>query len=76
VVSVIQTQQSIILSPYMELYDLIVPEDNVLRKINNLVDFSFVFDELKDKYCKDNGGNAIDPIRMFKYLFLKSIYDL
>ena len=72
----IQTQQSIILSPYMELYDLIVPEDNVLRKINNLVDFSFVFDELKDKYCKDNGRNAIDPIRMFKYLFLKSIYDL
>lgn len=72
----IQTQQSIILSPYMELYDLIVPEDNVLRKINNLVDFSFVFNELKDKYCKDNGRNAIDPIRMFKYLFLKSIYDL
>ena len=48
----------------------------MLRKINDLVDFSFVYDELKDNYCLDNGRNAIDPIRMFKYLLLKSIYDL
>lgn len=72
----IQKQQSIIFSPYMNLYDLIVPKDNLLRRINDLIDFSFVYDELKDKYCLDNGRNAIDPIRMFKYLLLKSIYDL
>jgi transposase len=72
----IQKQQSMIFSPYLDLYNLIVPEDNLLRRINNLVDFSFVYDELKDKYCLDNGRNAIDPIRMFKYLLLKSIYDL
>lgn len=72
----IQNQQSMIFSPYMPIYDLVVPKDNLLRKINDLVDFSFVYDELKDKYCLDNGRNAIDPIRMFKYLLLKSIYDL
>jgi hypothetical protein len=72
----IQNQQSMIFSPYMAIYDLVVPKDNLLRKINDLVDFSFVYDELKDKYCFDNGRNAIDPIRMFKYLLLKSIYDL
>ncbi|RSK44993.1 transposase, partial [Bacillus canaveralius] len=59
----------------MELYNLIVPEDNMLRRINDLVDFSFVYDE-QDKYCLDNGRNAIDPIRMFKYLLLKTIYDI
>jgi len=69
-------QQSIKLSPYMGLYDLIVPKDNMLRQINDLVDFSFVYEELKDKYCLDNGRNAIDPIRMFKYLLLKTIHDL
>lgn len=69
-------QQSLKLSPYMNLYNLIVPEDNMLRKINDLVDFSFVYDELEDKYCLDNGRNAIDPIRMFKYLLLKTIHDL
>jgi len=65
-----------VFSPYIELYDLIVPKDNMLRKINDLIDFSFVYDELKDNYCKDNGRNAIDPVRMFKYLLLKTIHDL
>lgn len=77
VVSMIQKQQSFILfSPYMDIYNIVVPKDNLLRKINELIDFSFVYDELKDKYCFDNGRNAIDPIRMFKYLLLKSIHDL
>ncbi|RSK50707.1 hypothetical protein EJA13_14590 [Bacillus canaveralius] len=47
----IQKQQSMMFSSYMELYNLIVPEDNILRRINDLVDFSFVYDELQDKYC-------------------------
>ncbi|MDQ6596094.1 IS1182 family transposase [Bacillus salipaludis] len=72
----IQNQQSMIFSPYMDIYDLVVPKDNLLRKINDSVDFSFIYEELKDKYCHVNGRNAIDPIRMFKYLFLKTVYDL
>ncbi|WP_255290588.1 transposase, partial [Bacillus cereus] len=58
------------------MYELVVPKDNLLRKINDLIDFSFVYEELKNKYCHDNGRNAIDPVRMFKYLLLKAIYDL
>lgn len=72
----IQKQQSMTLSPYMGIYELVVPKDNELRKLNDLVDFSFVYDELKNKYCLDNGRNAIDPVRMFKYLLLKSIFNL
>lgn len=72
----IQKQQSMTFSPFMELYNLIIPADNMLRKVNELIDFTFVYDELKNNYCHDNGRNAIDPIRMFKYLFLKSIHDL
>jgi hypothetical protein len=72
----IQNQQSMIFSPYIALYDLVVPKDNQLRRFNDLVDFSFIYDELKDNYCHENGRNSIDPIRMFKYLFLKTIFDL
>lgn len=72
----IQNQQTMKLSPYMALYDVVIPKDNVLRKINELVDFGFVYDELESKYCLDNGRAAINPIRMFKYLMLKAIYDL
>lgn len=72
----LQCQESFNLSPYLELYDLIVPKDNLLRRINDLIDFSFILDELKSKYCHDNGRNAVPPIRMFKYLLLKRIYDV
>ncbi|WP_044023083.1 IS1182-like element ISBsp4 family transposase [Bacillus sp. SG-1] len=72
----IQQQQSITFSKYMDLYDIVVPQDNMLRRIVDLIDFTFIFEELKDKYCHDNGRNAIDPIRMFKYLFLKTIHDV
>ena len=65
-----------ILSQYISLYELIVPKDNILRRIKELVDFNFIYDELKDKYCLDNGRNAVDPVRMFKYLILKAIYEL
>jgi len=69
-------QQKIQLSTYSDLYDLIVPKDNLLRKINELIDFSFIYDELVNKYCSNNGRNAESPIRMFKYLLLKTIYDV
>lgn len=72
----IQKQQTMMFSPYVALYDIVVPQDNMLRRIKDLVDFSFIYEELKDKYCLDNGRNAIDPIRMFKYLFLKTIHDV
>lgn len=64
------------LSPYSELYNLIVPKDNLLRQIHELVDFSFLYEELQTNYCLDNGRNAIDPVRMFKYLLLKTIFEL
>ena len=51
----LQNQQSMVFSPYIDIYDLVVPKDNLLCKINDLIDFSFVYNELKDKYCKDNG---------------------
>lgn len=69
-------QQKIQFSAYSDLYDLIVPKDNLLRKINELIDFSFIYDELVNKYCLDNGRNAESPIRMFKYLLLKTIYNI
>lgn len=72
----IDKQQKLVLSPYIEIYELVIPKDNILRQIKELVDFGFIYNELLDKYCLDNGRNAISPIRMFKYLLLKAIYDL
>lgn len=72
----LKKQMSLTLSPYMEIYNLVVPKDNLLREMNELVDFTFIYDELVSVYCQNNGRGAIDPIRMFKYLLLKSIFDI
>ena len=69
-------QETIPLSSYSDLYNLIIPENNLLRRINDLIDFSFIHKELVDKYSHDNGRTAESPIRMFKYLLLKTIYDI
>jgi transposase len=69
-------QQKIQLSEYSALYDLIVPKENLLRKINELIDFSFIYDELVNNYCSNNGRTAESPVRMFKYLLLKTIYTV
>ena len=69
-------QEELRFSDYNSLYDLIVPKGNLLRKINDLIDFSFVYNELVNKYCLNNGRTAESPIRMFKYLLLKTIYDI
>lgn len=70
-------QGSLPLSAYADLYDIIVPKDHLLRRLNELCgNFDFILDELMDKYCLDNGRTAADPRMLFKYLMLKVIYDL
>ena len=64
-------QHKLVLSSYSGLYDLIIPKDNLLRRISELIDFTFIYQELVDKYCSNNGRIAESPVRMFKYLLLK-----
>lgn len=72
----ISNQEILNLSPYIAIYDIVVPKDNMLRQINELVDFTCVLEELKSKYYLDNDCNAVPRIRIFKYLLLKSFFDL
>ncbi len=63
-------------SKHIELYDILIKEDNFWRQLNEMIDFSFVYDELKDKYSSTMGRTSEDVIRMFKYLLLKSYFKL
>lgn len=53
VLPMISNQETLNLSPFMAIYDMVVPKDNMLRQINELVDFTFILEELKSKYCLD-----------------------
>jgi transposase len=56
------------------LYDRIVPADHLLRKINQVVDFSFIRDLVKDRYTPDFGRPAEDPEFMLRLCLLQYIY--
>ena len=72
----IKGQQKLVISKYEGLYDIIIPKDNFLRQLNDLVDFSFIYDELLNNYSIDMGRGAKDPIMLFKYHILKTVYEL
>lgn len=63
-------------SKHMELYDILIKEDNFWRQLNDMIDFSFVIEMLKDKYSSTMGRTCEDVIRMFKYLLLKSYFKI
>lgn len=69
-------QMSFDLSPYQGLYDVIVPQDHILRRMKENIDFSFVNPMLKKQYCENFGRPAKEPEMMFKLCFLKKLYDL
>ena len=56
------------------LYDRIVPVDHLLRKINQVVDFSFVGQVLNDRYHPDIGRPAEAPEFMLRLCLLQYIY--
>lgn len=71
-----QKQLELNISPYIELYNILISEDNFWRQLNDMIDFSFVYEILKNKYSSTMGRNAEDVTRMFKYLLLKSYFKL
>lgn len=63
-------------SKHSELYNILIKEDNFWKQLNDMVDFSFVYEELKENYSSTMGRTCEDIIRMFKYLLLKSYFKL
>jgi IS5 family transposase len=56
------------------LYDRIVPIDHLLRKINQVVDFSFTGQILQDRYHPDIGRPAEDPEFLLRLCLLQYLY--
>ena len=53
-----------------------MPEDHFLRKLDALIDFSFIYDEVRELYCENNGRPGIDPVILVKYLLVGYLYGI
>lgn len=70
----IHSQTELRFSDHASLYDILIPADSKFRQLNNLIDFNLIRTALLKNYSKDMGRGAVDPIVLFKYLLLKTIY--
>lgn len=54
----------------------LVPKEHLLRKIDRVIDFEFIREKVKELYCADNGRPAVDPVVLFKMLFLGYLFGI
>lgn len=60
----------------MVTLDGLVPKDHLLRKIDAVIDFSFIHDQVAGLYSADNGRPPLDPTLMFKALFIGYLFGI
>jgi len=61
---------------FVSLEDL-VPQNHILRTIDKTIDFSFIYDLVKDLYSpNDSGRPSIDPVSLFKIIFIQYLFGI
>lgn len=56
--------------------DDLVPQDDILRKIDEAMDWGFIYDIVEDKYCADNGRPSIDPVVLIKIAMIQCLFGI
>lgn len=56
--------------------DDLVPQDHLLRIIDKAIDWSFIYDLVRDKYSPDTGRPSIDPVTLIKIPFIQYLYGI
>lgn len=56
--------------------DKLIPEDHFLRKLDKILDLSFVRELTTKFYCHDNGRPSIDPELFFRITLIGYIYNI
>lgn len=54
----------------------LVPGDHLLRKVDQYIDFSFIREKVRPLYCQDNGRPPVDPVVLFKMMFVGYLYGI
>ncbi len=57
-------------------YDRLVPKDHLLMKIDRVVDFSFVEEQVQDLYSPNMGRPSCPPEKVVRMMFVAFLYNL
>ncbi|WP_144526358.1 IS1182 family transposase, partial [Bacillus pumilus] len=56
--------------------DELVPQDHLVRKIDQAIDFDFIYDLVKDHYSSDNGRPSVDPVVLIKMVLIQYLFGI
>ena len=53
-----------------------VPADHPLRRLDAVLDLSFIHEAVRDRYCQDNGRPSIDPEVVMRLFLVQAIENI
>jgi transposase len=56
--------------------DDLVPQEHLLRIIDKAIDWTFIYDLVKDKYSTETGRPSIDPVTLIKIPLIQYLYGI
>lgn len=54
----------------------IVPKDHLLRKVEKVMDYEWIYERLEPYYCQDNGRPGIDPVVLIKMVLIQHLFGI
>lgn len=62
--------------PVITDLDALVPQNHLLRKIEKVMDYDWLYERLDPYYCHDNGRPGTDPVVLIKMVLLQHLYGI
>ena len=54
----------------------LVPEEHIVRKIENAIDWSFIYEMVEDSYSEEQGRPSLDPVILIKLPVLQYMFGI
>ena len=56
--------------------EALVPQDHLLRKIEKVMDYDWLYERLEPYYCHDNGRPGTDPVVLIKMVLIQHLFGI
>ena len=56
--------------------EALVPKDHLLRKIERIMDYEWLYERLGPYYCHDNGHPGTDPVVLIKMVLIQHLFGI
>ena len=62
--------------PIITDLDALVPKEHLLRKIEKVMDYDWLYERLEPYYCHDNGRPGTDPVVLIKMVLIQHLFGI